>query len=903
MKLLKAKNSIIIFVIVGLVVAPVLFGGVRVANDYPVVSTEDLISRFGVPQTWTNTGAVGLGEYSVSTLWNWPVNFAYGLLAQMGFAFSQIEKILGVLLFMLLGTVASVSFLTNKHSKRIGVIAGSIFYLTNTYVILLLDGGQINIALAYALFPLVFVYFSRALTGRLRTKLIYSLLVTLLGALDIRVLYLLALVLVVEIMFKVASFESKQKTLRQILSLAFLTGFVYLSLNAYWLMPSFLFNSPMLPLGYSSPSQPSALSFANIGHAMLMLAPHWYKNVFGNVTQLLPIFFVWPVAMLIAIARSRKNIVMAKWITIYVLGVFLTKGALDPYPSIYLWLFNNIPGFSMFRDPTKFYFLIGMPMAYFISVLFSRVNIRFLALFLLIIALQIFPVWRNQMTGLFSEPVFKNEYRAVSERLGQDSKFGRVLWIPSLAPLGHSSPTHPSVEAFRLLSLRPFASGVVGSYEKFNYLREAPYLGDLLAVSNISYIVYSPTDTRRQAVSQEDEKYRDVFANQIFSKAWMSGHDTLAFARKTVESKERFFIVDNTIAVVGGTGVYFESLRNSNLKLVNSAYVFLEDYENGGQILKDLPTSQIYIENNRTKLDLQTTFIKSNYKYSPAKVLQDSPNASGWWKRDSYRFLDWRVFLQNKYQLDTQDLDTSYGWAISEGENTLAIPVQTASENNVLLVRAMKSPRGGKLIFNGNDEIGTIETKESLGESSQRLSGYGNTPDKVFEYEQTSLSWFVVGEFSEKIDTLIVSSQGDINAINSIAILPAVEWNNIVENSGKLESKIVNNLYNVPTQAIDGNVVYKRISPTKYQVEVKNLSAETTLVFSETYNEGWRLDGQRPYPVYNFLNGFKVSKDGVYTVSFYPQKYAEAGLAISALSALILLIIFCIARKQRLKKV
>ena len=62
--------------------------------------------------------------------------------------------------------------------------------------------------------------------------------------------------------------------------------------------------------------------------------------------------------------EREKNVIIKKQIRFFLilslLGVFLAKGSNEPFGQIYIWLFEHIPGFVMFRDPTKWYMLIAV---------------------------------------------------------------------------------------------------------------------------------------------------------------------------------------------------------------------------------------------------------------------------------------------------------------------------------------------------------------------------------------------------------------------------------------------------------------------------------------------------------------------------------------------------------------
>ena len=162
----------------------------RGALDFPYSFRDNVADSFRLPQTWSSRGN-GLGEPTISILWGWPHDFIYGLGATLGIDFSILFRLLHLLPILVLGVWGMIGLLYYYKINKYGIIVGTLFYFLNTYLILLIDGGQLSLALAYACVPLVFLEFKKSVSGKLRDKLITTLLFFLLGVFDIRFVYLL----------------------------------------------------------------------------------------------------------------------------------------------------------------------------------------------------------------------------------------------------------------------------------------------------------------------------------------------------------------------------------------------------------------------------------------------------------------------------------------------------------------------------------------------------------------------------------------------------------------------------------------------------------------------------------------------------------------------------------------
>ena len=137
--------------------------------------------------------------------------------------------------------------------------------------------------------------------------------------------------------------------------------------NAFWVIPmAVMKNNPLESLGsaYTSIDALKFYSFADFSHALSLLHPNWPENLFGKTYFLQSEFVIIPLiafASLLFIgqrADSKKQIVFFSILAL--IGAFLAKGAQEPFGSVYQWMFTHVPGFVMFRDPTKWYVLVAL---------------------------------------------------------------------------------------------------------------------------------------------------------------------------------------------------------------------------------------------------------------------------------------------------------------------------------------------------------------------------------------------------------------------------------------------------------------------------------------------------------------------------------------------------------------
>ncbi len=588
--------------------------GPRAANDFPFGYRDYVKDGFNLPQAWSTRGN-GFGEPSISVLWGWPLDFLYGLGAKAGIDFSILFRLLGIVPIFALGLWGIRRLLKHYEINPIGIFVGSLFFLLNTYLILLIDGGQISIALAYSWFPTAFLTVKTSIEKSLKNKIVAGFSVAILAIFDIRFVYLLVILLGIDFVFQLI-FSSKQNITKLFLEwvkAGATIALVLVGINIYWIVPVLLSKVSVLPASYQDVSQTSFLNFTSLGHSIFLLQPHWYKNVFGQVTPLLPLFVFIPILVFLAPILKRKDKMVGFWLVVAVVSIFLVKGSNPPFGEVYQWLFIHVPGFNIFRDSTKFFFLSAFSYSVLIGITtdeivkrFSKLKFLYLILVTSYLLFLIRPVWTNQMTGLLSVPSNQKEYFNLADKLESDKSFGRILWMPSRPPLGFASSTHPGVDALRLVEKKPYASLVTGSYELLNYLRN-PFAPQLLDISGIGYISYPFPDTRREELKQDNIDYYYWFLNKLESYSWLTPvkKDGNVPLLKVNNHQDKFFIPANLFWVNGSSDIYQELLKVPNFKLANNAFVFVSDNPESRNRISDFPSSlewEHLSQNDKTKL-------------------------------------------------------------------------------------------------------------------------------------------------------------------------------------------------------------------------------------------------------------------------------------------------------------
>lgn len=490
--------------------------------------------------------------------------------------------------------------------------------------------------------------------------------------------------------------------------------------------------------------------------------------------------------------------------------------------------------------------------------------IFFPAVFILYLLFLIKPVLLHQMNGLFSITQNQEDFFDMADILKSDKTFSRIFWIPTKSPLGFASPNHPAVEASRFTNLRPFSGGILGTYESFNFLREAAYTGELFDVAGIGYIAYPPPDHKRLILKPDNWDYYYRFLGQITNLDWIDKkiNDSKIALIKTKNSQNRLFITPNLWWVVGSDDIYPESTSSAKLKLSNNALVFSEEFSGLGDKLSRFEGVKILL-NKKSETDLAATLVDGSNFIFPAAGLDYAPGENGWWKREDTDLVWWKDFLKTKYGIFNLDFGFGGGWAVAEGDLSLKISDIKIKEGEILLARVLESTRSGEVSFYQDGVLmGVINTKK----------------------DGDSFKWHEVGEIKGAGD-ITIKTKGEINILNSLVVLKEDIWNKKKNYAHFLLGKVKS--FNPLDESIStGSAVVKfdQVNPAKIKVNVSEIKANEYLVFSEKYDPNWRLNGQEPLPVYSMLNVFEIKKDGEYVLEYSAQKYVWIGLVFTALT-------------------
>jgi len=463
-----------------------------------------------LPQVFRSDQGFGL-SYLKSVWFDYPFGVLIKFFNTVGLSWWMTEKILWLSVFVL-GIYASYKLARYALSGSKWSLLAPLIYMTNTYFLLLFGGGQMGVALSYAFSPWVVLKFIQLIDyqfvhsakikdqrSKIKNSILNGLWLALLVCFDLRLAYLVLGAIVLYLVVRMIH-EYGQKTINNkqnmlsafcfLLSALCIAGIVHL----FWILPLMMVRGGFaLGEELTNVGMLKFLSVADFSHALSLLAPNWPENLFGKVYFLQPEFVALPIlafgALLLTGQKTENNkqddefgqktennkpnvlsaycLLSIRYFAILaLLGAFMAKGANPPFGGIYIWLFEHVPGFVMFRDPTKFYLFTALgysvlipytllQLAHVISIKYYVLSTKYkngihytlyfilYTLFVIFWLFTIRAVFTGQATGNFRPLELTHEYVELKDLLANDKEPYRTLWIPSADKFVYSSDIHP----------------------------------------------------------------------------------------------------------------------------------------------------------------------------------------------------------------------------------------------------------------------------------------------------------------------------------------------------------------------------------------------------------------------------------------------------------------------------
>ena len=531
------------------------FPGYIAAGDLWPTAVDALRHFSLIPVSWSDAYGGGMGANTVPYLWNY-FQYAMPLYVLGRILHVPWEYIVrfGYLFPFLVITVCS-SYAFTKHFVRSSFSwIGVLIYTVNTYSILIISGGQTGVAMAYGFAPFVLLQFIKTIddpkniTGKQSIK--NGLWLALLIVFDLRLTYLILAAIFMFYLLRITKKLEWRVVVRQIAHIFVIPGLVAASMHLFWMLPAVMYGKVVSGLGeaYTNAGMLKFLSVADFSHALSLLHPNWPENLFGKVYFLQPEFLIVPLLAFFALlfirkTNNKKHVIFFALLAL--LGAFFAKGVNEPFGEIFNWCFIHVPGFVMFRDPTKFYLFIALGYTILIPFFLDSLGLLFKKntwvlrlLFILFWGMTVRELFVGSIGGTLHTVSVPDEYLKFEKEMSGETEFSRTFWVPTVERFAFSTTNHPGIDALTVTK-ESSASGVV------NWL-ENPRAEEQLARWSAQYVVV-PIDNAGEIFTTErkyDDEKRATIINQLDIVPWLERQNQYEALGvwKTKIHKDRFWL-------------------------------------------------------------------------------------------------------------------------------------------------------------------------------------------------------------------------------------------------------------------------------------------------------------------------------------------------------------------------
>lgn len=494
-----------------------------------------------------DTISSGTGIYNPPTVpLGIPYQIFYTCLNIIGVSLPFSQALLNSILFI--GAGLSMYFLVvslNNETTKLRFIAtgAAIFYMFNPYNMMIWSPwvGGVFFLSAYASYPLLLALFVRGLRSKriLKSGIFFGLgsLIFISGNVNIPFTIITIFSLLLYFIFHLIFISKNAEERIGALRFAFIAMAMYLLLNLWWIAPIIpnigaltqnLSNANQLGWLETFSSHSSILNVLRLygypgwenyfqGRPGFSYVPTLMHNPFFIVVSFLP-----PVLFGIALMlknRWIKEIGISKFLLFiflfYLLSIFLSKGVQDPFGGIYLWLFEHMPGFVIFRSVfVKFGIMIALSSAILFGaslfILYQHIeNTRInalrkwhigkvmIAVFIVLILVFNYPLFTGEVIQLFYHQIPTYYFEAANFINGQTGNFkllqlygGFTSWVVYNWGGGD---TYIGIDVDPLLINKP----IIHSGDSFlsNYITQqlaansTIQIDNLLTLMNVKYIL------------------------------------------------------------------------------------------------------------------------------------------------------------------------------------------------------------------------------------------------------------------------------------------------------------------------------------------------------------------------------------------------------------------------------
>lgn len=337
------------------------------AGDWAWRDLPRLAPFFPFPHIWDPTLGPG-GANRFLAAFRFPLYAVSGALAKVGASWTVIEKVLYFIPFAILLPIVGWLLAREIMGRTRWTLLAPLLLVGNTYF-LVEPNGEIPLTVAEAVCMLALVTFLRAMRRRaLGWATFTGLLLAVASTFDIRPAYIsVVLMALYWAILSLSELDLRRFLRRTALGLA--AGAVFLASQAFWIIPLVTYHGNP---GFPIPPSPD-FPILTLGHGLTGVIALWTGGLPSvNVQAALnPMFMILPLLAL-APLLARRLTVETLWLALAALSfAFFANTNNAPFGFVYDWMYTHVPGWSLFREGSKFLFVVGIAYAILIPTAFK----------------------------------------------------------------------------------------------------------------------------------------------------------------------------------------------------------------------------------------------------------------------------------------------------------------------------------------------------------------------------------------------------------------------------------------------------------------------------------------------------------------------------------------------------
>jgi hypothetical protein len=430
------------------------------------------------------------------TISNYPVLLLWGLFSVI-FPYELTERILFFWPAIIIGVYGAYRLCYEISGSNKGAFWGSMLFIVNSYVLTLTYAGHITLLVGYSLIPFILYCLIKNLNSN-DNKYVYlqSIAMIVLSIYEFRILYIFLWIELIYLIFNTNKlFIKNSLTLNSKYIWKILVPlFVTFAFNLYWLIPMYMEN--VLLSNQIFDRGLFGNEYMDIIHAFTLNHPFWNgKEIIYFVKNYIHwSSFIFPLLAFVSFVSTKRKQNLIFFMTLVLIGILLVKQVDIPFNELYPWLYENIPGFSAFRESSKFFILIILGYIILISNIFNLVIVRKYKLveysisfmILMLLYFSVMYLMTNSNGAVLRSRLINNDYLTLKQYISNDNSDMNVMWLPEKSRWAYFDSNTSNFSFKELFVLSEIETEERTNLELIKYILSTPAF---LTNAGVKYIV------------------------------------------------------------------------------------------------------------------------------------------------------------------------------------------------------------------------------------------------------------------------------------------------------------------------------------------------------------------------------------------------------------------------------